>query len=132
MIPATVPIEVRRNSDYAEEFDFADASGAGVDLSSYVFALQVRDYGDAAGSPRITLAQVTDPMAEGICLLTDKPGALQITISAATLETLPGLPSDGTEANDSTSFEYDLRSTLGARTDVWMAGTFTVDPGVTR
>ena len=122
LTPATVPITAWRNVPYAANFLFVDDTGAPIDFTTFsAGGLQVRLYGNAPGEALITL---TDDV--GITLNDD--GTIDLTISETALSDLPA----PAEAGGSLCLPYDLVLTSGGLAEIWMQGTLTVLPGVTR
>lgn len=132
--PATVPVTVWRNADYAETWVIAegfDDDGNAVspqDLTGWTLALQVRMYGLAGGSALISLGTVTTAI-EGIRITDAAAGQVEVRISDATLEALPAAG----RAGAAVTFKYDLLLTDPTGVEsVYAAGDFIVQPGVTR
>jgi hypothetical protein len=136
MTPANVPIEVRRNGDYAETWVVADDQGydengdavSPQDLTGWTLAMQVRLYGLAGGSSLITLATVTTAV-QGLRIVEATAGQIEARITDATLEALPV----SGKAGESVTFKYDLLLTDPTGLEqVYAEGDFIVYPGVTR
>lgn len=125
--PARRDLVARRNVPFGVTWRFANDNDTPFDLSAYSAALQIRYYQGAPGAALISLATVeTDVQGIRIFPLS---GEVQVMIAEATLAGLPGLGVP--EGGDPQVFEYDLVMDNGSQ-DVWLSGTFTVYPGVTK
>jgi hypothetical protein len=134
MTPANVQLTLWRNADYAEtwviaeDFDAAGGAVGPVNLTGYIFALQVRLYGLAGGSALISLTTVTTAI-EGVRIVDAAGGEIEIRITDATLETLPV----SGKAGEAVTFSYDLLLTDPTGLEqAYAHGDFIVQPGVTR
>lgn len=133
MIPAVVPLKVWRNADFSEEYSFADDSGEVVQLVGYAARAQVRLYGAQPGNPKIDLPGVTTPI-EGARIVA--PGtavaAVQLRIDKETLLGAHAALSGNVEPGAVMTLAWDLIMTLPDGSDeVWMEGSFIMQPGVT-
>ncbi len=132
--PATVPLKVMRNADYAETWVVAenfDSNGDAIDpqdLTGWSAILQVRLYGLAAGAALISLATVTTPI-QGIQFTEPTAGQFVVRIDKSALEALPA----SGKAGAAIRFVYDIVMTdLAGLKCVYAEGEFAVSPGVAR
>ncbi len=149
MTPATLPLEGGRWVPFVQSLTFK-----GVDLSGASYAMHIRLYPDAPGSPLVNLAVVGSSNAQGIYpvyadtntvnahiaegRLSAVPDGMvgsdslaltviQIRVNETTMEALP-YPAERGKDN---SLAYDLHVTPSGRDkQVWLRGPFTVEAGV--
>lgn len=128
MIPETVALTARRNTPFAEEYEFTDETGAAFDFTGCTGAMQVRLYGNAPGAALVNLANVGSDI-EGVWVRDPANGIISVRIDENTLIALPEASTPG--AAD--VFAYDLIITWSdGLEECLMEGQFILNPGVTR
>lgn len=129
--PGRLDLHAYRWTPFVYTIDFP------LDLTAATFKLQVRQYGDAAGDPLISLQNAAAP-AEGMSATVvgtgdDTVSTLEIRIAEATLETLLPLSTSGLEPGENLSLVWDLPITTAELGKVrWLEGAFVLHPGVTQ
>jgi hypothetical protein len=119
----------RRNAPF--EWRFQVMSGlTPIDLTGYIFAMQLRQYG-AAAAVLIDLAMTSVEGAKGIRIADAAQGRIHIVIPEADINSLPGVHVPA--VNAAQAFSYDIRVIpAGGLPSVWIEGDFIVQPGVTK
>lgn len=130
MTPAIEPLTARRNARFDQEWEFTDNDDP-FDLTGWTGAMQLRLYGAQPGSAKVDLGNVTSD-AEGVWIREPTFGIVRVRIDQATLQSAYELLIGANEAGSAARLEYDLRMTTptGAE-EVWMAGEFILEAGVT-
>ena len=133
MTPVTVPITVQRWAPYL----YAPFAIRGLDMAAATFAMHVRQYRDAAGSPLISLTGQAAG-TEGVSCVYATENAystslITIQINEATIEAVLPFPGSGVKAGASVELVYDLQITGGGLPKTrWFQGAFTIEPGATQ
>ena len=132
MTPGTLDLRVQRWAPFIDTIAFE-----GFDFTGATFALQVRQYRDAAGSALISLTGATAGSQGISCVVTTDAGiptsTLTIQIEEATIEGTLAYPGSGVKAGSDVTVYYDLVITGGGWPKTrWLQGTFTIEAGVTQ
>jgi hypothetical protein len=129
MIPETVTLTGRRNTPFAEEYEFTDETGAAFDFTNATAAMQIRLFGDAPGAALASLLPVTVGTAEGVYMSDPANGKIAVLINESTLDALPAAATAGR----ADVFAYDLIITWSdGLQECLIEGQFILNPGVTR
>jgi len=110
-ISTRTDIVCRKGDTFSLDMDINDSSGVALDLTSYVFKMEVRETDDAD----TTILASTD-----FSFTADANGNLVATVPAATMASI-----------DSGVYVYDLQATVAGVVRTWLHGIFTVKEDVT-
>lgn len=124
-IAQQLDITIRRGDSFTLTVNVTDSSGAAVDLSSYVFNMDVRTSDSRVNRDNVVLSQVGT-----------QPGGLAITSTTTTGELLIKSLGEFTDTVPEGEYVYDLQASgtdsFGADTEqTWLKGLFIVNQDVT-
>lgn len=111
-ISQRLDITCRKGDTFKLTLNFTDSSGVAIDLSGYVFNMDVRDASDSADV-------ISNTVFDYIVNADGTTGKLTVAATATEMQVTAG------------TYIYDLQADVSGTITTWLYGTFTINDDVT-